>query len=51
MNEYQKQAKDFLTNCGATMKITFLGKETNKGWNDNVILIKQPLEHRWELCQ
>ena len=36
MNEYQKQAKDFLENCGATIKITFLGKETNKSWNDNV---------------
>ena len=36
MNEYQKQAKDFLTNCGATMKIEYLTEDINKTWNDNV---------------
>lgn len=49
MNEYQKQAKDFLENCGATMKITYLGEEINKTWNEyayrNVYMatIKTPL--------
>ena len=36
MNNYQKQAKDFLTNCGATMKIQYLTEDINKTWNDNV---------------
>ena len=36
MNNYQKQAKDFLTNCGATMKIEYLTVDINKTWNDNV---------------
>ena len=35
MREYVKQAKEFLANCNATMKITFLGAEINKDWNDN----------------
>lgn len=35
MSEYLKQAKDFLTSCNATMKITYLGKEVNKMWNEN----------------
>ena len=30
------QAKEFLTNCGATMKIEYLTVDTNKTWNDNV---------------
>lgn len=34
MNEYQKQAKDFLGNCGATMTITYLGKSVNKNWKE-----------------
>ena len=34
MNEYQKQAKDFLENCGATMTITYLGKSVNKNWKE-----------------
>ena len=36
MNEYVKQAKDFLENCGATMKIEYLTVDINKTWNDNV---------------
>lgn len=35
MNNYEKQAKDFLANCGATMKITYLGEEVNKTWKDS----------------
>lgn len=34
MNEYQKQAKDFLESCGATMTITYLNKSANKNWNE-----------------
>ena len=34
MNEYVKQAKDFLKSCNATMKITRIGCEQNKNWND-----------------
>jgi hypothetical protein len=34
MSEYVKQAKDFLTSCNATMKITFLGKGINENWSD-----------------
>lgn len=34
MNEYTKQAKDFLEKCNAKMKITYLGKDTNKNWNE-----------------
>jgi hypothetical protein len=34
MNEYVKQAKDFLESCNATMTITYLGKAVNKNWNE-----------------
>lgn len=34
MNEYVKQAKDFLESCNATMTITYLGKEANANWNE-----------------
>lgn len=34
MNEYVKQAKDFLESCNATMQITYLGKGVNKNWNE-----------------
>ena len=34
MNEYVKQAKDFLESCNATMKIIRIGREKNKDWND-----------------
>ena len=30
------QAKEFLTNCNATMKIEYLFEDKNKLWNDNV---------------
>ena len=36
MNEYVKQASDFLRECNATMKITWIGCEINKNWNDNI---------------
>lgn len=36
MNEYVKQAKDFLESCNATMKIEYLKVDINKTWNDNV---------------
>ncbi len=53
MNECVKQAKDFLTSCNATMKITYLGKEINKMWNEDVYrntyraTIKTPLGSMW----
>ena len=34
MNEYVKQAQDFLKSCNATMQITYTGIATNKGWDD-----------------
>lgn len=34
MNEYVKQAKDFLESCNATMKITYTGIDENKDWDD-----------------
>ncbi|MGN0318699.1 MAG: hypothetical protein ACI4E1_12285 [Lachnospira sp.] len=34
MNEYVKQAQDFLTSCNATMQITYTGISTNKDWDD-----------------
>ena len=34
MTEYQRQAKDFLESCNATMKINFVGTETNTNWNE-----------------
>ena len=36
MSEYVKQAQDFLESCNATMKITQIGCEQNKNWNENV---------------
>ena len=53
MNEYVKQAKDFLKSCNATMKITQIGYEANKNWNENVYrntyraTIKTPLGTMW----
>ena len=35
MNEYVKQAKDFLESCDAKMTITYLGKGVNKNWNES----------------
>lgn len=32
MNEYVKQAQDFLKSCNATMQITYTGIDTNKDW-------------------
>ena len=34
MNEYVKQAQDFLKSCNATMQITYTGIGTNKDWDD-----------------
>lgn len=34
MNEYVKQAQDFLKSCNATMQITYTGIDTNKDWDD-----------------
>ena len=34
MNEYVKQAQEFLTSCNATMQITYAGKELNSNWKD-----------------
>lgn len=34
MNEYVKQAQDFLTSCSATMEITYAGMELNSNWKD-----------------
>jgi hypothetical protein len=36
MTEYQKQAKDFLTSCNATMEIEFVGFDINQSWNENI---------------
>ena len=53
MNEYVKQAKDFLKSCNSTMKITQIGYEANKNWNENVYrntyraTIKTPLGTMW----
>ena len=35
MNEYVKQAKDFLAKANAKMQITELGVEKNKKWNES----------------
>ena len=49
MNEYEAQAKEFLKNCNATMKITYLDCEQNEDWNDKGwhntyrVTIKTPL--------
>lgn len=34
MNEYEKQAKDFLDACNAKIKITLVGKEINHLWDE-----------------
>lgn len=34
MNEYVKQAKDFLESCNATMQIEYVGKKANRNWNE-----------------
>ena len=34
MDEYVKQAKDFLKSCNATMDIMYLGTEVNKNWDE-----------------
>ena len=34
MNEYVKQAKDFLESCNATIEIMYLGTEVNKDWDE-----------------
>ena len=53
MSEYVKQAKDFLTSCNATMKITYLGKDTNHNWGESQLrntyraTIKTPLGSMW----
>lgn len=36
MNEYVKQAKDFLKSCNATMSIEYLFEDKNELWDDNV---------------
>lgn len=49
MTEYQKQAKEFLESCNATMKIKFVGTKINPDWGNNVkrnkyvFAIKTPL--------
>ena len=53
MNEYVAQAKEFLKNCNATMKITKIGCEQNNDWNDGNwhntyrATIKTPLGSMW----
>lgn len=53
MNKYLAQAKEFLKNCNATMKITYLDCEQNKDWNDKGwhntyrATIKTPLGSMW----
>ena len=53
MSKYVKQAKDFLASCNATMKITYLGREINKMWNEDIYrntyraTIKTPLGSMW----
>lgn len=53
MSEYVKQAKEFLASCNATMKITYLGKDINKMWNESSYrntyraTIKTPLGSMW----
>ena len=36
MKEYINQARDFLRECNAKMKITWIGCEINNDWNDNI---------------
>ena len=53
MNEYVKQARDFLEACNATIQITLVGCEINKNWNDNIrrnvyrATIKTPMGVMW----
>ena len=53
MDEYVKQAKDFLESCNATMKITKIGYEANKNWDENIYhntyraTIKTPMGSMW----
>ena len=53
MDEYVKQAKDFLESCNATMEIKQIGCEQNKNWNDNGLhntyraTIKTPMGSMW----
>ena len=53
MSEYVKQAKDFLKSCNATMKITQIGYEANKNWDENIyrntyrVTIKTPMGSMW----
>ena len=53
MSEYVKQAKEFLESCNATMKITFLGKDTNRMWGESILrntyraTIKTPFGSMW----
>lgn len=34
MTEYEKQARDFLKDCRATIKMMYLGREKNENWDD-----------------
>lgn len=53
MKEYINQARDFLRECNAKMKITWIGCEINNDWNDNIRLnvyratIKTPMGVMW----
>lgn len=48
MNEYVKQAKEFLESCNATMDIRFWDRRANKDWNETQlrntykVIIKTP---------
>ena len=35
MTNYNKQARDFLEDCGATMKMMYLGRNVNENWDEN----------------
>ena len=53
MEEYINQAREFLRECNAKMKITWIGCEINKNWNDNIrrnvyrATIKTPMGVMW----
>lgn len=34
MTDYNKQARDFLEDCGATMKVMYLGRNVNENWDE-----------------
>ena len=34
MTDYNKQARDFLEDCGATMKMMYLGRNVNENWDE-----------------